>query len=275
MKNNPCIICGGGMQPYIKKEKFVSNLKKVNTKDLLPIIYSCCDECGFLLSDTHAAMDEHAWVTLNNEFHHANENDERNELGFNQPPYLEQALMFELLASNGIIDDKHVLDYAAGYGTLSHLLEKYFQRKINNYDKYITTIQQNYLSNPSPKSWSVVINSAMFEHVLTRKDLDSVNDYVASEGALIIHTVVVEKVPKDPNWFYIDIPVHTAVHTNRSMSILMQQWGYQSSIYSPKSKSWALLKKPYAEIKPIVDKINGELQTPFLIAKEGFVDYWK
>lgn len=273
--NHTCIICNGNMQPYIKKENFISNLKKINTTNLLPIIYSCCENCGFLLSDTHTQMSQEAWIQLNDEFHHSNENEERSELGFNQPPYMEQAMMIELLARNDIIDDSKILDYAAGYGTLSHLLEKYFQRHINNYDKYVTTPKQNYLSSPVPQSWSVVINSAMFEHILNRNDLDSVNNFVANDGALIIHTVVVENVPKDPNWFYIDIPVHTAVHTNRSMSILMQQWGYQSSIYSPKSKSWVLLKKPYSEIKGSIELINKELQTTYLIAKSGFVDYWK
>lgn len=89
----------------------------------------------------------------------------------------------------------------------------------------------------------------MFEHILNRNDLDSVNNFIANNGALIIHKVVVENVPKDPNWFYIYIPAHPAVHTNRSMNILMQQWEYQSSIYSPKSKSWVLLKNPYRESK--------------------------
>lgn len=273
--SHPCIICGGSMKAYIKKESYRARLEGINTKNLLPVNYSRCEQCGFLLSDTHTAMSKEAWVQLNDEFHHANENNHRSTLGFNQPPYIEQAIMLELLARNMIIDDSGILDYAAGYGTLSHLSKKYFQRTINNYDKYITSQQQNYIADPMPGSWSLVINSAMFEHVLSRDDLDAVNKFVAADGALMIHTVVVENVPQDPYWFYIDIPVHTAVHTNKSMAIMMQQWGYQSSVYSPKSKSWILLKKPYSTIKSQVENINNELQTEYLFAKDGFVDYWK
>lgn len=273
--NNHCIICEGKMKPYIKKESFISPLEGINVENLLPIFYSQCEKCGFLLSDTHTAMNPEEWVQLNDEFHHANESKNRNTLGFNQPPYIEQALMIELLACNSIIDDSKTLDYAAGYGTLSKLMDKYFHKKIHNFDKYVTKPDQNYLSNPDLEDWSLVINSAMFEHILSREDLDSVNQFVASDGALMVHTVVVEDVPQNPEWFYIDIPVHTAVHTNKSMSILMQQWGYKSSIYSPKSKSWVLLKKELKEIENSIYLINRELQTDFLIAKNGFVDYWK
>lgn len=115
----------------------------------------------------------------------------------------------------------------------------------------------------------------MFEHVINRRDLDEVNNLVSEDGGLFIHTVVVDSIPKDPNWFYIDVPVHTAVHTNRSMAILMEQWGYKSSIYSPQSKTWLLLKKPYKSIRPVIDSINEELQTQWLYGKDGFMDYWK
>lgn len=64
-------------------------------------------------------MSREAWVHLNEEFHHSNENNERSELGFNQPPYLEQAMMIALLAHNDVMNDNYILDYAAGYGTLS------------------------------------------------------------------------------------------------------------------------------------------------------------
>lgn len=55
----------------------------------------------------------------------------------------------------------------------------------------------------------------------------------------------------------------------------MEQWGYQSSVYSPKSKSWVFLRQPYKEVKPIIERINQELQTTWLFGKDGFLDYWK
>ena len=59
------------------------------------------------------------------------------------------------------------------------------------------------------------------------------------------------------------------------LSILMEQWGYRSSVYSPKSKSWVFLRQPYKEVKPIIERINQELQTTWLFGKDGFLDYWK
>jgi hypothetical protein len=115
----------------------------------------------------------------------------------------------------------------------------------------------------------------MFEHVLQREDLDYVNKIVDNDGCLIIHTVVCENIPKDPNWFYLRPPVHTAFHTNKSMNILMDQWGYKSSIYCPQSKCWILLREHVAEVLAKVSSINKELQNTWFIAKEGFVDYWK
>ena len=94
-------------------------------------------------------------------------------------------------------------------------------------------------------------------------------------GSLIIHTVICENIPKNPDWFYIEPPVHTTFHTNKSMSILMKQWGYEASIYCLSAKSWILLKEASQEIKEKVENINKEFQTEYLIYKEGFVDYWK
>lgn len=113
------------------------------------------------------------------------------------------------------------------------------------------------------------------ERVLTRADLDAVNAVVAEDGALIIHTVVCENVPADPDWFYLAPPVRAAFHTNASMQILMRQWGYRSSIYSPKSKCWVLLRSDVSRVEGAVSEINNELQNPWLICKDGFVDYWK
>ena len=123
--------------------------------------------------------------------------------------------------------------------------------------------------------YETVINSAMFEHILKREDLDNVNNLVDKDGCLIVHTVVCENVPCDADWFYLRPPVHTAFHTNKSMSILMNQWGYHSSIYCPKSKSWVMLKKDIKNISNIINSINRELQTDYLYYKKGFVDYWK
>lgn len=275
IENNKCIICNSEMKFHFQKNSFSNPVFTKMTKSIIPVQYYTCSYCGFLSSLTHRNLSANKWIELNENFHHYNEKTSRDDVGINQPPYLEQAVMLEMLIRNNIIDGDNILDYAAGYGTFSRILKKYHDRKISCYDKYVTDPSFNYLDKIDSKAWSVVINSAMFEHVLNRKDLDDVNDLVSENGALLIHTVIVDFIPKNPDWFYIDIPVHTAVHTNKSMSILMEQWNYKSSVYSPKSKTWVLLKKPYKDIKPIIDNINNELQTEWLYGKEGFMDYWK
>ncbi|MDI3424577.1 methyltransferase domain-containing protein [Enterobacter sp. V87_3] len=276
MTTPTCLICDSEMQFYFQKDKYHAPSMDVLTRDLVPVLFYECPRCHFLSSKTHKEIPFQRWEKLNTDYHHHHsESGGRSVSGFNAPPYIEQALMIELLARHNVVDVSSVLDYAAGYGRLSHLLRKYFNRDIPCYDKYVRNPEHHYIDEPQKKNWSMVINSAMFEHVLTRQDLDDVNDLVSDNGSLLIHTVVVDRIPKDPAWFYTDVPVHTVVHTNKSMNILMEQWGYRSSIYSPKSKCWILLREPYATVKPRIEQINDELQTCWFYGKDGFMDYWK
>ncbi|PTQ71600.1 methyltransferase family protein [Pseudomonas sp. GV071] len=163
---------------------------------------------------------------------------------------------------------------------MAKALAKYFNHKISIFDKFVRSTDQNsgYVEEPNLKHYDLVINSAMFEHVTHRDSLNEVNNLVSNNGVLMIHTVVCETVPNDPNWFYITPMVHTAFHTNKSMEILMDQWGYSKSVYSPQAKSWFLFKDSHPQIKNLhkkIDAINNELQTKYFISKDGFVDYWK
>ena len=205
--------------------------------------YYKCERCGFVLSKTHSELDAGKWDKLNRLFHHYYENS-GNEKVVNQLPYAEQAMMLSFLGRNGIISTKNMVDYAAGYGSLSNILAKYHDIELPIFDPYVQTNNSSgYIDEAELKTYKTVINSAMFEHVLRREDLDRVNNLVDRDGCLIIHTLICENVPNDPNWFYLRPPVHTAFHTNKSMEILMDQWHYRSSIYSPQSKCWVLLRK--------------------------------
>jgi len=112
------------------------------------------------------------------------------------------------------------------------------------------------------------------EHVTKREHLDGINACVSENGRLIIHTRISEEIPKDPNWFYL-LPVHCAFHTNKSMSLLMQQWGYVSSIYCPTARLWVLLKNENQNLFKLIQAINNEFQNEYLYGKLGFMDYWK
>lgn len=115
------------------------------TRCIVPVQYYECSRCGFLSSITHQQLSEIQWSKLNHDFHHYNESASREELGFQQPPYAEQAMMIEILIRNEIIDGGDILDYAAGYGTLSHILNKYYDRKIECYDKFIKNSSLSYV----------------------------------------------------------------------------------------------------------------------------------
>jgi hypothetical protein len=244
-------------------------------RDIRTVNYHRCKNCGFVISKTHAELDAARWATLNSECHHHNE-DPKTKKAVNQPPYLEQAVMLLLLGRNGIIDIKNWIDYAAGYGTLSRLLERYFQVHLPIFDLHVQDGEvSRYIREQDMGSYKTVINSAMFEHVLSRAHLDAVNQLVDADGCLILHTVVCETVPKDPEWFYLKPPNHTAFHTNKSMEILMGQWGYAFSIYCPKSKCWVLVKRKECRIVEKLKALNQELQSEWFYFKDGFMDYWK
>ncbi len=268
-----CLICNSQLKYYFSKS-YQNTVYVEMTKDIEPIEYEKCEKCGFTISNTHAKMNQKNWEKLNYDFHHYHEN---NKTDVNQPPYLEQSMMINVLLKNQILEDD-MLDYAGGYGTLSKSLKKYFDISLPVYDPYVQSDDfSNYVEKKDLKTYKTVVTSALFEHILKREGFDEINALVDANGggSLIIHTVICENIPKDPNWFYIEPPVHTTFHTNKSMSILMKQWGYEASIYCLSAKSWILLKEASEEIKEKVENINKEFQTEYLIYKEGFVDYWK
>ncbi|HNA85756.1 MAG TPA: class I SAM-dependent methyltransferase [Nitrospira sp.] len=224
-------------------------------------------------------MSAEEWSDLNSKFHHHLERNSESKT-FNQPPYAEQALALQMLNAASLIDPCSILDYAAGYGTLARVLKKYFKLDIDLYDPFVINDEGglHYVSVSDQTKYKLVINSAMFEHVLDRRSLDRVNELVADDGVLMLHTVICERVPPDPNWFYLEPVVHTAFHTNASMKILMEQWGYASSVYSPQAKCWFLFKEDNSSVGRLeieVAKINAELQTKWFHYKQGFMDYWK
>jgi SAM-dependent methyltransferase len=236
-------------------------------------------QCGFVVSKTHQDMLPQQWADLNSSWHHHFE-DNAAARTVNQPPYADQALALQILHRNCLVDLTDTLDYAAGYGTLSRVLLSYFDTSIRICDRYVHSEEAglNYVHFDDVETYKLVINSAMFEHVLNRESLDELNRLVANDGVLMIHTVICENIPKDPSWFYLNPIVHTAFHTNASMEILMKQWGYVASIYSPKAKSWYLFKADCPQLPLLQQKvqtINHDLQTDYFHYKRGFVDYWK
>ena len=270
-----CIICNQEANYFFskeyKEEPFKSFMLQIGKVD-----YYKCQNCGFTMSKTHYELSNEYWEKLNFDYHtHAQKKKNENP-GKGAPPYFEQAFMLKVLSEYQIIDINDMIDFAGGYGNLSNLLSKYFNYTLPIYDPYINCNNKNlYITKESLKKYNTVINSALFEHVVSRDTLDEINNLVSNDGCMIIHTVVAENIPNDENWFYIKLPVHCSFHTNKSMQILMNQWNYSSSIYCPSSKSWILFKKDTFEIEEKIKAINKEFQCEYFIYKKGFVDFWK
>ena len=273
-----CLICESNCYFFLKK-KFDAPYDEY----LGVVEYYKCSYCGFVFSKTHALLDQYSWEKINYLFHSFIENS-KNHKATNQPPYLAQATLLNVLAKNELISVENSIDWGGGRGTLSKALQKYFGIKIPVYEKYMqskNTIEQEkntvpeYIKKEDLINYETVLSSAVFEHVTKREYLDEINKCVAPDGCLVLHTVICENIPKDNNWFYL-LPVHCAFHTNRSMELLMQQWGYTSSIYCPPAKSWILQKQENKKISEnSINQINLEFQFEYLHQKIGFMDYWK
>lgn len=272
-----CLVCEGETSYYFSKQ--YQPYEGSPFEQPLAVDYWKCGHCGFVASRTHQHMSEAQWSALNASWHHFYENHLEARVT-NQPPYADQALALAMLAGHGLVDLGDAIDYAAGYGTLSRFMGKYFGRPIPIFDRYVTSDDAGlrYVAEADLRTYRLVVNSAMFEHVLNRRALDEVNELVADDGVLMLHTVVCERVPPDPDWFYLRPIVHTAFHTNKSMAILMAQWGYAASVYAPQAKSWYLFKRGCAQLAGLeqrIGDINREIQTRYFHYKPGFVDYWK
>ncbi len=263
-----CIICSGRMEFYFSKDFDAFGLGKVD--------YWRCRDCGFSMSRTHAEMTRAEWESLNRQYHStyqakdSNADDPRwTERLQSQATVLADAVQVGLLNGDG-----RWLDYACGDGKLSELLRS-DGITLEKYDRYMSR-QEGYLRDDeiTARGFDFVITTSVFEHFTKREEFDSVESLVSANGVLGLHTLVREDIPCDSSWFYL-LPVHCAFHTNRSMALLLEQWGYASSVYNVDSRLWLLFKKPASDMRHRVDAANRRVRKPTYILKDGFVDYWK
>lgn len=255
------------MEYFFSKQFLEFNLGKVD--------YHKCVFCGFSASKTHLEMSEETWINLNNEFHSVSHYAEGNPYNRNQR-YFNQALMLSMMHKGNLISQEKWLDWGCGIGAVAKLLDNYFNIKLSTYDKYFTPeINQIDVSLLKKRHFNLVLNTCVFEHVRDREILDEIESYVNQEtGCFAIHTLVPENIPQDPNWMYL-LPVHCAFHTNKSMDLLMQQWGYKCSVYNEFSKLWIFFREDTEVVINKVSFLNKAIGWNYLHFKKGFMDYWK
>lgn len=261
-----CIICNFSMNYYYTKQ--------FNDYELNQVDYWQCPNCGFCASKTHFDMSEKEWSNLNDAFHSQSHFAKNNPYNRNQR-YFNQALMLSLMVKHELLNVGRWLDWGSGIGAASLLLKNYFDLELLTYDKFYTPLVNSIsIDELKPRTFDLVVNTAVFEHVRNRDTLDEIESYVGDTGCFAVHTLIPETVPKDPEWMYL-LPVHCAFHTNKSMGILMNDWGYKCSVYNEKSKMWVLFRDKANVIRPKVDELNKSLGWDYLHFKEGFMDYWK
>jgi hypothetical protein len=254
--------------------------KPFSAYNLKSVEYLKCTHCGFVVSKTHTEMSINDWEILNKDYHHSYQGKEFNP---DDPRWIErleaQAAVLYDAVEIGLIKFGKWLDYACGDGKLSYYLDNRYNITLHNYDRYMPP-ENNFLdvSQLKQRTFDFVITTSVFEHFTRRLQFDYVESLVNPEnGVLGIHTVVCEHVPADPNWFYY-LPVHCSFHTNKSMEMLFQQWGYFESVYNLEARLWLWFKKDKEmsnDIKSIVEKANQRIGGHHYIYKQGFVDYWK
>ncbi|WP_290641622.1 methyltransferase domain-containing protein [Aquabacterium sp.] len=243
--------------------------------DLDQVDYWKCSACGFAASKTHLDMSDERWARLNNDFHSQTHYTEDNPYNRNQR-YFNQALMLSLMRKQDLIPAGDWLDWGCGVGAVARLLRDYFDLRLDTYDKYFTPeVNAVTASALKPCGHQLVLNTAVFEHVRDRATLNEIESYVKPDsGCLAVHTLVPENVPANPDWMYL-LPVHCAFHTNRSMQLLMDQWGYRCSVYNEHAKLWVMFREAPAAIEPKVAALNKAMGWQYLHFKPGFMDYWK
>lgn len=264
-----CLICGSPMSFFFSKEFHVKWLDAAD--------YWRCGNCGFVISKTHVEMPPSDWEALNYDIHasfHGTDSDPRDPKWYSR--LQKQAQMLNDAQEVGLLDrNGRWLDYACGDGKISDLLRTRYNQNLLKYERY-SPHDQGYLEERElvPGGFDFVMTTAVFEHLTRREQFDLVESLVSKNGVLGLHTLVCEKVPEDPTWFYLN-PVHSAFHTNRSTELLFKQWGYTSSVYHVDSQLWLWFKTDPPGVEAAVARANARPGGLSYVFKRGFVDYWK
>jgi hypothetical protein len=248
--------------------------KKFSDYGLGEVDYLRCPKCGFVMSETHAHLSASEWETLNRDYHaqflgkSVNTDDLR---------WLErldaQARFIARAERRGLLSRQRPwLDFGCGDGKLSALLQSKYNLELKKFERY-TESAPDYLPETDLRAggFDFVITTSVFEHLILRRDFDFIDSLVSSAGVMGLHTLVREAIPQDPTWFYF-LPVHCAFHTNASMSLLLDQWGYRHSVYDVESRLWLCFRR--APLGPLEESARRGPAEQFL-HKAGFLDYWK
>jgi 2-polyprenyl-3-methyl-5-hydroxy-6-metoxy-1,4-benzoquinol methylase len=258
-----CLICNAYTHYYFSKQFDDFGLGKVD--------YERCTHCGAVFATDLLQLPEEAWQNLCVRYHSGHRNQKQNPDDPNAAQRLQKQSNFLLSMTNmGLLAKQPSwLDYGCGEGELAHRLEQQHVR-VACYDRYWR--QQGYLSESQlvPGSFPVVINTALFEHLRNRAEMDAIVRLTADDGTFALHTLVRGEIPRDPSWFYL-LPVHTIFFTNQAMRILFHEWGFKSSLYAVDARLWLWFRSSRATLHKRYPDLALEQNWKF---SDGFMAYW-
>jgi len=268
-----CEICGGESRFDFSKTFDAFGLGRVD--------YWRCVDCGFVLSRTHAEMTSDEWTAMNAACHGAYQGQAENPLDPKWRTRLAaQARAIAALAAGGLLDPaERWLDFGCGDGVLSDLLAAEHDLNLLKYDEYMAAAHggAGYLPDAAlaPEAFNFVLTTSVFEHLVRRAEWDRIEALVKRPGgAFGLHTLVAERVPSNPDWFYLE-PPHAAFFSNEAMRRLFEAWGYRCSIYSVAASLWLFFRDEPSVVEAGVERVNAlGLAEPFAF-QTGFLDYWK
>lgn len=254
------MVCNGSMKPFFSK---TFDRWGVGTLD-----YEKCAECGFVACASLLRLADEDWVALNHRFHSTiyDGTDPFNRAG----RLAGQARAIDAMLGAGLIDtDEPMLDWGSGIGDLATQLGAR-GRTLYSYDQYITPQVNRWpQSQPTPRGFALVIAGAVLEHLKDRSELDAIEQLVADRGVFGVHLLIPRDIPKDPDWIYL-LPVHCAFHTWESMRRLLQQWGYEATVYCHDALMWFFFKRKEG-VESKVERINRSEGAGYLRYVDGFV----
>lgn len=276
-----CIICESACD-YFHTINYLNNpfcIVALNSGFDAISLYKC-KNCDSVLSETHMNLSDTQYTKLLKDGH--NEWERIKDYIYKQgittfpigtAPHIQIATLIKLSLTNALIPHGSFLDYGAGYGHLSNILEKYFCIAIDNYEPFASNINIKYLPRNSLGKYDMIINSAMFQCVRSLMPYDDMNSLLAPHGVFTLQTVVAAHITPELAEHMFFMPCVSNMPSNRGMEIFMERYGFSSSCYSRSAKSW-LMFKDRLDAK-IIEKINQELNAAELFYADGFMGFWK
>ena len=260
-----CLICDTVLQPHLVKDfAGAYGLERAH--------YERCPSCGLVVSRTHYELDDDAWARLNDGYHREYLGTDANH---DDPRWLErlaqQAQVLPRLHGAGLTPaGRPWLDYGAGDGKLADTLAM-SGVPMEKFDRFLPA-GDGFLGERDlrPDAFDLVLTTSVFEHVRGVEPLDEVDSLVAPDGVMALHTLVRGEIPRDPEWFYL-LPVHCTFLTNRAMELLLDRWGYRSSLYHVDARLWCFARRDAEWLRARARDagLAGEWAVD-----DGFAAYW-